>query len=389
MFSNAIRLFDFFGFKVRVDPSWLLIAGLIVWSLSTGYFPEAVPGLGPVDSIAISVVAMLGLFACLILHELSHSLVARRFGLGVGGITLFLFGGVAELEQEPQSPTSEFWIAVAGPAMSFALAAAASILAGAARSGGAAPALIALIEYLAAINLILAVFNLLPAFPLDGGRILRAVLWHFRNDVMSATRIATQLGSALAYAMIIIGFFGLFSGEAAVTSIWPILLGLFLLAAAKGTYRQMLLKAAMRGRTVGMLMSATPWTTTPGSTIQEVVDDVILAHGVSFVPVLEGGRPIGMIDTAAIRSIDRENWDTTRVDDILIARSPEMIARPADSLESLFERITNTGRRKYLVESEGRLVGVVSLSDVMVHIGLLQELGAWSRSGRPVHHLTV
>jgi Zn-dependent protease len=133
MFSNAVKLFDLFGFQIRVDPSWLIIAALIVWSLSTGYFPEQVPGLSSADLIALSVVAMLGLFAGLILHELAHSVVARRFGLGVGGITLFLFGGVAELEQEPESAKSEFWIAIAGPIMSVARG---RLVAGRGRRGG-------------------------------------------------------------------------------------------------------------------------------------------------------------------------------------------------------------------------------------------------------------
>jgi len=171
MFGHSVKLFDLFGFEIKVDASWLLIAGLIVWSLSTGYFPQVLPGLEQSAYLGLSVAAMLGLFGSLILHELAHSLVARHDGLGIGGITLFLFGGVAELVDEPQSAASEFRIAIAGPIMSFILA---GLFGLAAIAAGGEGILGALLAYLASINLVLAVFNLIPAFPLDGGRVLRA-----------------------------------------------------------------------------------------------------------------------------------------------------------------------------------------------------------------------
>ncbi len=375
MFSNAMKLFDIFGFQIRVDPSWFIIAALIVWSLSTGYFPEAAPGLSAFDRTTYAIVAMLGLFACLIMHELSHSLVARHFGLGVGGITLFLFGGVAELEQEPEGPRSEFWIAVAGPAMSVALAGVFWIVATAARGDGASAAMVALLDYLALINLVLAVFNLLPAFPLDGGRVLRAILWHLRGDVLSATRTASAAGSALAYALIFLGIFSLFAQGNPVAGLWPILIGLFLLAAAKNTYRQMLMRRSLNGRPVASLMTRNPWTTSPNRTVQEAVEGVMLAHGVSFVPVLEDGRTLGYIDAGVARGIDRENWETTRVDDVFVALTPEMVARPDDPLADLVERIGRTGRRKFLVQEAGRLVGVISLSDLTGFLAVATDVG--------------
>jgi Zn-dependent protease/CBS domain-containing protein len=374
MFSNAVRLFDVFGFQIRVDPSWLVIAALIVWSLASGYFPAEVPGLHGGDYLAVAVAAMLGLFASLILHELAHSLVARRFGLGVGGITLFLFGGVAELEQEPQSAVSEFWIAVAGPAMSVALALLFRLLEGAALAAGASDSLVALIAYLATINLVLALFNLLPAFPLDGGRVLRAALWRAKGDLLAATRTASLAGTVFGYLLVALGFAALFSGQTVIGGLWPILIGLFLAAAARGTYQQMLTRRALSGRRVGDLMTRAVHTTGPDRTVRDLVDDVMLLHGVGFVPVVENGQALGYVDTGTIRAIDRENWDATRVEDVFVALAPEMRADPREPLEGLLDRISKSGRRKFIVEDGRRFAGVITLSDLVAHIGVLQEL---------------
>lgn len=383
MFSNSVKLFDIFGFQIKVDPSWLIIAALIVWSLSSGYFPQEVPDLHNSDYLALAVVAMLGLFAGLILHELAHSLVARRFGLGVGGITLFLFGGVAELEQEPESAGSEFWIAIAGPLMSFALAALFWVATGAVTASGASGGLVALFEYLAAINLILALFNLLPAFPLDGGRVLRAALWRAKGDLLAATRTASLAGSAFGYALVALGLFALFSGQSIIGSLWPVLIGLFLAGAARATYQQMLTRRALVGRKVGDLMTRAVHTTGPDRTVRDLVEDVMLAHGVGFVPVIEDGRALGYVDTGTVRGIDRDNWDAARVEDVFVALTPEMRSSSREPLEQLLKRISQSGRRKFIVEDGRRFAGVVTLSDLVAHIEVLRDLSTGDRVGLP------
>jgi Zn-dependent protease/CBS domain-containing protein len=383
MFSRAVRLFDIAGFGLRVDPSWLIIAALVVWSLATGYFPAEVPGLHRADYLALATVAMLGLFVGLILHELAHSLVARRFGLGVGGITLFLFGGVAELQQEPRSPGSEFWIAAAGPAMSLALAALFGVAGGAAEAAGASDGLLALVRYLAAINLVLALFNLLPAFPLDGGRVLRAALWRATGDLLSATRTASLAGRGFGYGLVVLGLFVLFTTQSVLGGLWPILVGLFLAGAATATWQQMLTQRALRGRTVGQLMTSAVHTTGPERTVRDLVDDVMLRHGVGFVPVIENGQAIGYVDTGTIREIDRDNWDATRVEDVFVALAPDMQAAPDEPLEHLLGRISDTGRRKFVVTDGRRFAGVVTLGDLVAHIGVLRDLAAPERRREP------
>lgn len=380
MFSNPIRLFNVFGFQVRLDPSWFLIAALIVWSLSAGYFPHAVTDLGPAGYLALSVVAMLGLFACLILHELSHSLVARRFGLGVGSITLFIFGGVAELDEEPASARSEFWIAIAGPVMSFALAGAFLLALAYSRQVGLPVSVLALFEYLAIVNIVLALFNLLPAFPLDGGRVLRAVLWARLGDVVRATRIASSAGVFFAYLLIGLGLLSVFAGGQ-LGGLWQVVIGLFLLTAARTTYQQLLTRMALKGKTVATIMTAEPWTVGPEETLSELVESTMLRHAVSFAPVVEDGMLLGYIDQHVLRRIDRENWPDTRVGDVFVAFDDDNMTTPDVSVEDLMRRILKTGRRKYLVVAGHRLAGIITLADILSYLSVSQELGTPQTTG--------
>ncbi|MDW4550021.1 site-2 protease family protein [Defluviimonas sp. D31] len=371
---------DIFGFQIKVDPSWLLIAALIVWTLSSGYFPQALPGLGQGDYLALAVISMLALFAGLILHELAHSLVARHFGLGVGGITLFVFGGVAELDEEPESPHSEFWIAIAGPVMSLAIAAVAWLAHRALEGAQVSAPLQAVLEYIALINLVLALFNLIPAFPLDGGRILRAMLWRMRGDLIGATRNAAVISSLFAYALIGFGFVSLFSG-ATVGGIWQVLIGLFLLSAARGTYQQLLVKASLSGKSVRGLMTEQVHAASPDDTLAFVVDTIMLRHAVSFVPVVEGDHLLGYVDTALLQGIDRDHWDDTHVADIYMGANDTSTVEPGLSAEALMKRIAETGRRKFLVAERGRFLGVITLADLLAYLAVLQEVGAGRGAG--------
>jgi Zn-dependent protease/predicted transcriptional regulator len=374
MFKNAVQIFEIFGFKLKVDPSWLLIAALIVWSLSTSYFPEVLPDRSASAYTVLSIVAMLGMFASLILHELSHSLVARSHGLGVGGITLFIFGGVAELEEEPHDPKSEFQVAIAGPLMSLLLAGffqvATNLSAGGAETGMAG----AVFGYLALINLVLAVFNLFPAFPLDGGRMLRAVIWGVTGDLLRATRISSRIGTFFGLFLMLSGALAVFGGQG-VGGVWQILIGFFVLNASNGSYQNLLIKAALRGKTARTLMSETVWTVDPQATLAELVDDVMLRHGVSFVPVLSEGRLLGYADIGGVRSVDRADWTNRSVGEVMVPLGPDNTIAADTPLEAVFKALATTTRRKLMVTEGNRLLGVISLSDLTHHLALQQELG--------------
>jgi len=367
MFSNSVKLLSINGFGIRVDPSWLVIASLVTWSLSGTYFPQAFPGADTSTYLAMALLGMLGLFASLLLHELAHSIVARSLGVPIKQITLFIFGGMAELEAEPSSASVEFRIAIAGPLMSFglafgfwALAAATSLISGAGALG-------AILSYLALVNLVLAVFNLVPAFPLDGGRVLRAYLWHRSGDALAATQTAAKSGAVFGYILMALGVVGLFQG-AVVSGLWQVMIGGFVLIAARASYTTKLARATFQGMTVAALMTADPVTTGPEMTLAAFVNQIILQHNVSFVPVLEAEVLLGHIDTAVVTRIDRENWETTRVGDVFVGLEPAAMVAPDLPVTALLDQISKSGRRKFMVVEDHALRGVITLADLARHL---------------------
>lgn len=371
MFKNAIDVVKVFGFRIKVDPSWFLIVALIVWSLSTTYFPSALPEYTRAGYIVLSILAALGLFGSLILHELSHSLVARRFGVKITGITLFIFGGVAELEKEPPSAKSEFWIAIAGPMMSLFLGGVALAVSSIIQSLGLSQAGAVLFSYLGLINLVLAGFNLIPAFPMDGGRILRAGLWAYRGDLMWATRIASKAGSVFGYALVFSGLWALFSGVT-IGGLWQILIGMFVLSASKGAYQHLMTKEALKDQTVHALMTEQSSTASPTDTLEHVVNDIMLGHNVSFVPVLDGDRLLGYVDTALAQKIGRNEWPRTLIGDVYIAASDVNTIPPDTPTQALMDKITKTGQRKFLVSDGNALRGVITLADLTTYLTISQ-----------------
>ena len=246
MFGKRLTLFRLLGFAVRVDLSWIFIAGLVTWSLASAFHDE-LPALSLVTCAGMGLAGMLGLFCSVVFHELSHSLVARKNGIAMHGITLFIFGGVAEMLNEPPSARAEFLMAIVGPLASFLLALALKLLENAAVRAGLVPIVSTLLDTLSLINLGLACFNLIPGFPLDGGRVLRAVLWGVRKDLRWATRVASGVGTFFGFALMALGvlsFAGVLHrvGAGYVSGTWWFLIGMFLRAAARRTYRQLVVR---------------------------------------------------------------------------------------------------------------------------------------------------
>jgi Zn-dependent protease len=378
MFSNSVKLLSIKGFGIRIDPSWLVIAALVTWSLSRSFFPQVFPDADASTYLAMALLGMLGLFASLLLHELAHSVVARRSGVPVKNITLFIFGGMAELEAEPSSAGAEFRIAIAGPLMSLALAAGFRVLSGTASLLPDAAALAAVLHYLSLVNLVLALFNLVPAFPLDGGRVLRAYLWHRSGDILGATRRASGAGVLFGYVLMALGVLALFQG-AVVTGLWQLMIGAFVLIAARASYTQQLARATFDGKTVETLMTANPVTVGPDLTLSTFVNQIVLEHTVSFVPVVEENVLLGHIDTAVLSRIDRENWSNTRVGDVFVGLDPTAMVPPDLPVTALLDRINTTGRRKFMVVADHELCGVITLADLAPHLG---DTGSGDASGR-------
>ncbi len=372
MWGKAIRIARIGGADIRIDASWLLISALLVWSLTTAYFPANAPGAPQSTYLVMAGVALSGVLGSLILHELAHATMATWLGVEVSNITLFLFGGVAEVDPEPANYKSEFWIAIIGPVASLCFAAVCWLAAFVSQNVGVSVQVHSVLIYLALFNLVLALFNLLPAFPTDGGRILRAWFWLRSGSLLAATRMASRLTAGIAYGVMLLGLFVLFQTDP-VVGVWPVLVSLFLLS----TSRKMLTNAekttALTKQSIADLMTKDPHTARPDQTLSYLVNRVFLERGVSFVPVVEQDVLLGYVDFQMVRKIDREHWTTTTVEDVIEAVSAENTVSPDMTVLDLLVRIFATGRRKYMVANDSDLVGVITLSDLL---GVLQSAHA-------------
>ncbi|HEV2364167.1 MAG TPA: site-2 protease family protein [Caulobacteraceae bacterium] len=373
MFLYRVRLFSLFGFKVYVDASWLLLAALIIWSLASGVFPHLAPGRSTSTYLLMGAAAALGLLASIVLHETAHSLVARRYDMPIRGITLFLFGGVAEMQGEPTSARAEFLMALAGPATSAALGLLFSLAAGVASAAGGPGPSPAVLTYLAGLNWTLALFNLAPAFPLDGGRMLRAALWGLRKDYGAATRTAAAAGRLFGLILILLGVFEFIRGDA-LNGVWLFVIGFFVRGAAGLATRQLSTRRALAGEAVSRFMTASPISVTPQTSIQSLVDDFIYRHHHKSFPVTQDGRLVGCIGTTEIAGLARDEWPRLTVAERM-RPCPEgqTIAPQADALQAM-EKMGAAGAPRLYVVAEGRLVGVLTSKDLLGLLAVKLEL---------------
>jgi Zn-dependent protease len=373
VFGKRFTLFKIFGFAIRVDMSWLVILTLVVWSLAASEFPEEHPGQSWGTYLLMGLVGALGLFGSVVIHELCHSLVARRYGLRMEGITLFIFGGVAEMSEEPPNPKTELLMAIAGPISSLVLGAA-SVFAAylVAVSGGWRGAFVTL-RWIGIVNIVLAVANLIPGYPLDGGRVLRSILWHVTGRLRWATRIASYVGEGFGLFLVGTGLVILLWGNP-VGGMWNILIGWFLWSAAKQGYQQVLVRQALAGEPVQRLMSAEPVTVPPTISLEQLVSDYVYRFHYKMFPVVEDGRLAGCITTREVRDVPRTEWASRTVGEV--ARGCEAgntIAAGADALAAL-SQMSRTGASRLMVVDGQRLVGIVSLKDLMGLLARKMEL---------------
>lgn len=373
MFGESFSLFRIFGFEVRANVSWLFLALLITWSLAAGLFPLLYPDLAPGAYWLMGVVGMAGLFFSLLFHELSHSLVARRFGLPVGGITLFLFGGMAELQADPRQPREEFWMAIAGPVASVVLGAAFYLVSGAMASLGIPEPVTGVALYLGFINFLLAAFNMVPGFPMDGGRVLRAALWQWKGDLRWATRWASRLGEGFGLLLVVLGIYSFLSGNF-IGGMWWFLIGLFIRAAAISSYRQLLIQLALKGQTVRRYMTANPVTVPADIPIRSFVDDYLYHHAHDVFPVVRDDRLLGYIGLRQARSVPREDWNRTRVADVCRKYGEAFtVEAEADANEAL-ERMQRNETGRLVVTDGERVVGMLVLKDLLRYLQLRGEV---------------
>jgi len=373
VFGKSIKLFTLFGFEVKIDFSWIIIAILIAWSLSTGFFPVRFENLSTRTYWVMGIVGAIGLFLSIIAHEFAHSLVARKHGMPMKGITLFIFGGVAEMGEEPPGPRAEFDMAVVGPLSSLAIAA---IFYGIYKAGGGAlpQAISGVVAYLAWINAILGIFNLVPAFPLDGGRMLRSILWGIKGNLNWATRISSHIGSGFGIFLIIMGIMNVLWGNF-IGGMWWFVLGLFLRSAAKMSYQRLVTRKSLQGEPVRRFMKSDPVTVKADTPVEELVENYIYKYHYKMFPVVENGnRLAGCVTTKDVKGVPREEWHQKTVGEIAEKCAPKNTIGPEKDATEALSVMNQNGTSRLMVVEEGRLVGVITLKDMLKFLSLKVEL---------------
>lgn len=368
---NTISLGRIFGIPIGLDISWFLIFGLLTWLLAANYFPGEFDDWPVAQYWIVSVVTAILFFASVLLHELGHSLVAMRYKITVNRITLFIFGGVAEIGAEPPSPAAEFWIAVAGPAVSLALAGMFFVLQ--IMLSAFAP-LFALLKYLAFINAILAGFNMIPGFPLDGGRVLRAILWAVTASLRRATLIATTIGRVIAFGFIGFGVLQVFSGNFA-NGLWIAFIGWFLENAASSEMQVQMVRGLLAGHQVSQAMTREFPAIPEDTRLQTLVDDHILGGGRRSFAVERSGEVVGLLTLHHIREVPRERWAETRVSEAMTSLENCRCVGPQTTLWAALKEMDRDGVNQMPVMDNGHMVGMLSREDVISFMRTVNELG--------------
>lgn len=369
-----IKLLRIIGIQISIDYSWFIIFALVAWSLAQGYFPYFRPGLTIGSYWFMGLLSSLLLFISVLLHELSHSYAAKRLGIEIKEITLFIFGGVAQLSREPEKAGVELKIAIAGPMASIALAIIFSGLARGLSTLDPSSIFIDIFRYTYIINIVLAVFNLIPGFPLDGGRVLRAIWWWKTKDFERATHVASNAGKAVSSLLIFFGIIQILRLNI-IGGVWAILIGMFLRQAAEGSYQQVVIKKILWGIRVKEIMTKDPIVVDSETPISRVVEEYFFRHPYVSYPVVKGGRVIGLLTLQDIRMIPREEWGRLRAGEVVKGLEEDTCLHPDDRASEALEKMMNLGRGRLLVVEGGRLVGIVTRRDIMKLLEVRRTFG--------------
>lgn len=378
MFRTRLQLFRVFAIPINLDASWLIVLVLLTWTLAAMYHHD-IKDLTDASYWILGVATALAFFTCIVLHELGHALVARRLGIPIRGITLFVFGGVAEIEGEPSSPGREFAMAIAGPVVTVVLSMFFWSLFAFGKLFDWSPALVSFCFYLGWVNSVILLFNLIPAFPLDGGRVLRAALWAGLGNLRRATYWASASGQTFASVLIGFGVLNFIFGDV-FSGVWFSLIGLFLNNAAKSSYEQVLIQQALRGEPVRRFMTPHPVTVSPWINLREWVEDVVYRYHHKCYPVVEQGKLQGMITTKQLEQVAREDWPEVTVAKVMRRDLDQLSVTPDSDAFDALQRIQQADYSRLLVVDDGELVGLLSLRDLLKFLDLKLQLDGESHS---------
>lgn len=363
--TGSLKITTVMGIPIRVHFSWLVIFGLITWSLSTFYFPKAAPQLPAVSYWINGAVAALLLFVSVAFHELSHSFVALKYKLSIINITLFIFGGVAQMKGEPPSPKAEFRIAIAGPLSSFFL----SLIFSIAYNAATTQVTKALFSYLSQLNLILGAFNLIPGYPMDGGRVVRAFLWKKTNDFFYATRKASTYGQKIAMFFIIFGIFSIFTGFSG--GLWLMLIGWFLYSASQSSYQQASLQQTLNGIKVRNIMVRDIVTMPSNLTVDAAVNEYFLRYGYGGFPVVDDGKFLGFITLKEIKDVPRERWKDVKITEIFVPHDKKWEVGEEDEVMKALELMIMEDKGRLVVTDKGSVIGLITRNGIARYIQIM------------------
>lgn len=375
MFFKRVTIFHFFGFPIRADLSWLFLSALIFWTLATNTYPRQIPGLSLETYQLMAVATLFGLVASIIAHEVAHAIIAEYYNMPIESITLFIFGGVAEMRGEPSHPKGEFLMALAGPMMSalfglffMALNQLYEMYI------GTQDAVSWVLTYLGMINLLIAGFNMLPAFPLDGGRALRAIIWQRKKNLVLATRIASDLGAMLSYAMLAYACWQIIKHDDVVSGMWTGILGLFLHAAGSYAVRQTESRSLLGRETVSRFLHNQLVTVSPDLTINALVDQYVYRHYQKVFPVVEHGKLRGIVTLQTLLSLDRHKWHWLHVASIMERPGAENTVPQDFNAADALDMMHRTGREMLLVADGDEFLGAVSFRDLVAFLSITMKI---------------
>ncbi len=357
--KQSLQVARVFGIPIEINYSWIVIFLLITWSLAVGYYPVFLPFRSEYVYWSTAAVSAVLLFGSLLLHELSHSLVAINSGIPIKKISLFIFGGVAHMEKEPERSSVELKIALAGPACSLAIAVVCFAAAFLLPNYGPWQITVSVLFYMGMVNSAIVIFNSIPGFPLDGGRVFRAILWSFTGDLRSSTRIATYFGKAFSYLIMFVGIFFLYRQEF-LNGVWFLVLGLFLHEAAEMSYQQLILKKALVGVHVKDVMSEDVISVPPDLSLDKLVNEYFFKHRYMGFPVVESGLLKGIVTLHDVKEFPQDEWPSTTVSKAMTPVRQDLVVCPdTDCLEALLQ-VTKSGLGRLLVVDQGRLTGIIT-----------------------------
>jgi Zn-dependent protease/predicted transcriptional regulator len=362
-----------FGFKVSMDLTWLILGALIVWSLAAGLFPYLYPDLSQTTYWWMGIFGAIGLLFSIVVHELSHSLVARQYDMPISGITLFIFGGVAEMAEEPTGPKAEFLTAIIGPITSVGVAILFYVITSLTMGMGWPTPIVGVVDYLAFINLLLAIFNMVPAFPLDGGRVLRSILWGWKGRYRWATRIAANAGSIFGMLLIVLALFSVLNGNF-IGGMWWFLIGMFVRGAAQMSYQQAVIRQSLIGVSAQELMTRDPISVSRTLPVDKLVEEYFYTHYHKLFPVAEDGKLLGCVHLQNVKDVDRKEWSEKTVADVMQNCSDDNTMSPDTDAAAALRHMTQTGRSTIMIVEGDSLKGVLSQNDVMKYLGIKLDL---------------